>query len=366
MEKTTTPTAATDHRRTPAPFPRPTGEGLHPLTLGALRGLKLPKRENLLPWLRQGESAMVFAPTGLGKSLFALSLALAVAGGGRFIDWWNAPKARRVLFVDGEMPLDDIQARVDTLQPCAGGNCEAIAANLHIMNRQYQPGGVAYVDLAEEASREALVRHVKKHEIDLVILDNLSTLATIDGENSASAFNDTVAFLLRLKQEGIACLLVHHSGKSGESYRGSSKIATTFEVIIKLEKLGSPEDYASTGQDLKVKLGAACLFGTEDGAQASKGGQWACEPWEDQQVEIMLALLRSGNYATQKELAAAMPGGGVSETYFSRRLKARAFALGLTSQGQWVECLRRGGEAKKAAMEVGNDKNFVAVAGDDF
>lgn len=74
---------------------------LKTLTLGDLLKEPFPKREFLItPWLRSGESALVYAAPGVGKSLFALSLALSVAGGGDFLDW-NAPEKKRVLYVDG-------------------------------------------------------------------------------------------------------------------------------------------------------------------------------------------------------------------------------------------------------------------------
>src|ERR1700730_8853503 len=42
---------------------------------------------------RRQESCMVYADTGVGKSLFALSAALAVAGGGEFLGWAPEEKA---------------------------------------------------------------------------------------------------------------------------------------------------------------------------------------------------------------------------------------------------------------------------------
>lgn len=54
-----------------------------------LMEMDLPRREHLIiPWLRQGESTMVFAAPGVGKSLFALDIALSVAGGGKCIGLW--------------------------------------------------------------------------------------------------------------------------------------------------------------------------------------------------------------------------------------------------------------------------------------
>ena len=70
--------------------------------LDDLLELKLPPRDYLIsPWLKQFESAMVWAPPGVGKTMFCLSLALAIAGGGEFLGW-KAPKPRKVLFFDGE------------------------------------------------------------------------------------------------------------------------------------------------------------------------------------------------------------------------------------------------------------------------
>ena len=49
---------------------------------------KLPQRQYLLhPWLREHESVLLYAQTGVGKSWFALGAAIAVAGGGEFLEW---------------------------------------------------------------------------------------------------------------------------------------------------------------------------------------------------------------------------------------------------------------------------------------
>ena len=57
----------------------------------------------LAPWLPEKGLAMVHAPRGVGKTWIALSIAHAVACGGEFL-CWQAPTARRVLYIDGEMP----------------------------------------------------------------------------------------------------------------------------------------------------------------------------------------------------------------------------------------------------------------------
>jgi RecA-family ATPase len=54
---------------------------------------------------------MLYAPRGIGKTLLGLSMGLAVASGGPLLRW-SVPNPRRVLYIDGEMPLACLQERL--------------------------------------------------------------------------------------------------------------------------------------------------------------------------------------------------------------------------------------------------------------
>jgi RecA-family ATPase len=54
---------------------------------------------------------LVHAFRGIGKTYLALGIAYCAATGGRMLGW-SAPKPRRVLYLDGEMPADAMQARL--------------------------------------------------------------------------------------------------------------------------------------------------------------------------------------------------------------------------------------------------------------
>ena len=85
------------------------------LSIAELLTMELPERKCLLdPWLPEQGLAMVFAPRGIGKSWFAMQVALSVATGTNFLNW-EVPEPRRVLFLDGEMPLAVIQERFQQL-----------------------------------------------------------------------------------------------------------------------------------------------------------------------------------------------------------------------------------------------------------
>ena len=69
-----------------------------------------PLEHVIHPWLPTQGIGFIFAATGLGKSLFAMNLAYAVAIGGNYLKY-SCPKPRKILYIDGEMSYHDIYSR---------------------------------------------------------------------------------------------------------------------------------------------------------------------------------------------------------------------------------------------------------------
>lgn len=367
----------------------------HPIktcTLRELMEMQLPHRRHLvIPWLRQGESSMIFAAPGVGKSLFALDIALSVAGGGKALGVWQtgagdskteggqrekAPEATRdsnaetapcgwkVLYVDGEMPLDDIRDRANMLmqgkiQQEDGFDREQAGQNLHFMARHQQDDILAdFVDLADVDSRRNLLAQIQRERIDLVILDNLSTLAAFEDENAASSFNGPVDFLQRLKSIGTACILVHHTNKGGEEFRGSSRIATTFETLTLLKAAAAPPFIEDGQGDEGESDSSASAFtlewrkyrGRRDTSIQDKaifilsvGTQGNAARWHvmDTESGMMLAMVRSKQCPTQRELAEAL---GTSPATLSR-MKQKAMKEGRITKKEWDALLKAAGQS---------------------
>jgi hypothetical protein len=84
---------------------------LRPQDLKEFLELSIKPREMLLaPILPEKGLAMLYAARGTGKTHVALGIAFAVATGTQFLKW-KAPKTRRVLLIDGEMPAAALQER---------------------------------------------------------------------------------------------------------------------------------------------------------------------------------------------------------------------------------------------------------------
>src|SRR5262252_9537411 len=73
---------------------------------------ELPERVSLLdPILSSNTLALLYGPRGLGKTFVALGIAWAAAAGGSFLGW-QASRAHRVLYIDGEMAASDMKQRL--------------------------------------------------------------------------------------------------------------------------------------------------------------------------------------------------------------------------------------------------------------
>ena len=314
---------------------------LKTITLGQLLAHPFPNREDLVaPWLRQGESAMLWASPGLGKTMLALTLALTVAGGGTVLGW-TAPKPRPVLYVDGEMHAQDLRDRLEMLAGTVEGcDLEAASRNLRLMSRQFQGGNVQFPDLAKGTDQDVVLREAARVKAELVIIGNFSTCCEVPDENEASAMNPVLNFLLRMKQCGRACILVHHSGKTGADFRGSSKLATTFEVIIGLHRLDGRAVGDGAGFELRWgkyrgRPSAATreMEVTLDGTEGAP--QWHHKPAAGAEMQALVDAVQSCRYKTQREIATYL-GWDASQV---TRLKAKAIGSGAITQAGWDTCM---------------------------
>ena len=78
--------------------------------------------------------------------------------------------------------------------------------------------------------------------VELLVLDNLSSLTSVIRDNDAESWNPIQEWLLRLRRRGVSVLIVHHAGKGGEQ-RGTSRREDVLDTSISLRR---PSDYIPT------------------------------------------------------------------------------------------------------------------------
>jgi RecA-family ATPase len=106
------------------------------------------------PWLPARGLAMVAGYRGIGKTFVAASVAYAIATGGALLGF-QAPKPRRVLYLDGEMDPAELQDRFEAIHAAAkrdrNGDPSLASANLRILTHADQDLGIP--DLSDPDGR---------------------------------------------------------------------------------------------------------------------------------------------------------------------------------------------------------------------
>lgn len=290
--------------------------GLSILTAGALLAADLaPRRDLLAPLLRSGTAALVYGPTGIGKSFFALGIAWAVAAGGSFLGW-QAPRPRRVLYVDAEMGAAELRERLALFGPPP----ERLAL------LPYDRNSGPLLDLAEDAGIERLM--TAWDDPDLVVLDPLATLAGLRS-GDPERWHRLQRFVLHQKQMRRAVLMVHHANKEGALY-GTTRRANAVDILLALRPPSSGS-IASGNARFEIHVekkgsgrGAPILpLLAELETDAEGRGRWRWGPAEAGRLERAAALLNRG--LTAREACQAL---GISRSLLFK-LKAEARAKGL-------------------------------------
>jgi AAA domain-containing protein len=114
--------------------------------LGEFLTYRYPPVEHVVkPWFNKRGIALVAAWRGTGKTYFGLSLAYAIATGGKFLDF-DVPEPRKVLYVDGEMDPAEVQAILNHTHQAAAldgnGDPSLAATNLRILSHADQEFGI--------------------------------------------------------------------------------------------------------------------------------------------------------------------------------------------------------------------------------
>ena len=263
------------------------------LNMREFLSMSIPDRGCLLsPILPVQGVGILYAPRGLGKTFAALSVAVAVASGEAVFNW-RAPEARKVLYVDGEMPAFSMQNRLDALIKGMAVPPETLQ-NLNIITPDLQPCQMP--DLSTVGGQAMLEASLKG--IDLVVLDNIATLCRTGKENESQYWQTMQSWLLDLRRRGITVLLIHHAGKSGDQ-RGTSAREDIMDTVISLRR---PREYnVAEGARFEVHLTKArSVVGddakpfeanlvTEDNAL-----QWKIKELEDVELEELKRLISEG------------------------------------------------------------------------
>jgi hypothetical protein len=190
------------------------------------------------PWLREGQTTIIYGNYGSGKSLLAIAVAYMLG----LRDYktedcemgeWIIKNPTGTLYVDGELGEQEMDDRIQCFEWL--GPQKYKMEILSVPEYQLSTGDTFY--LSSRLNQLKIIKWLKEHpRYKLTVLDSASTLFGLENENDNSEWNNKVnPFLRDLRALGVACLLLHHSGKDNKrGLRGASAMGAMAHNIFRL------------------------------------------------------------------------------------------------------------------------------------
>jgi len=291
-----------------------------------LKDLSLPPRRKLVgEWLCEADLFYVYAPRGLGKTWFSLGLATAIACKSEFGPWKLHDHAP-ALYVDGEMPCQSLQERLQGL----GADEELTVLNHESLFHLTQK----VLNLTDPQMQQALTRLCLKKGIKVMILDNLSCLFSGVKENDADAWEAVLPWLLELRRNHIAVGIVAHSGRNG-NMRGTSRREDAAFAVIRLDEACDKGAFLKEGAKFIARFTKDRNSQTEQPAiewtfQTGDDGKTVITTKEADGLAVLIEWVRDG-LSSAEDIAKEM---GVSKGTISKMAKRAIEAGKLRKEGR--------------------------------
>lgn len=243
----------------------------------------------------------IYAATGMGKTMFTLNLAYAIASGGTFLNY-TCPKPRRVLYVDGEMAYNQLHSRVMTIRKHQGEM--DFPGHLHFLTPdKIQPVRMPKIDHPE--GQYVYEKKMIDEGFEVVVFDNCSALSNID-MNKGIEWKKITDWELKLRSFGKSIINVHHAGKDVNGYRGASDMMDTADVAISLQPINQNdlEEKIIATKKFKVNYSKNRNFGGREALPFEvtfTDGIWTCRSMEKSEMEMVVDMV--GLKMNQRDIA---------------------------------------------------------------
>jgi hypothetical protein len=178
-------------------------------------------------WLSTTSRVMLYAPTGLGKSMLGIGLGMRAAAGNGFLHW-QGHGPYRVLYIDGEMSRALLKDRLAGEADRLGSIPETFFALSHEDIENFAP-------LNTEEGQKTIDTIIEQiGGIDLLFLDNIMCLVSGDMKEEES-WRQTVPWQLSLTKRRIGQFWLHHTGHDESKGYGTKTKEWQLDTVLKME-----------------------------------------------------------------------------------------------------------------------------------
>lgn len=181
--------------------------------------------------------------SGIGKTNFMLEVAGTISTASGMLGMCSVGKPKPILYVEGELPANSLQARVNTMFKKKAEFGHKVAPSffnisyLQLMLKQSAEGFIPINTEQGMIGIENSMKEINKRtgQMPVVFLDNISCLAPGIKENDADAWSPLMNRMVKWKNMGTHVFYAHHLNKGGDP-SGSTMQFRTIDMCLVMKK----------------------------------------------------------------------------------------------------------------------------------
>jgi hypothetical protein len=297
--------------------------------------IELPEKRTILnPWCKEQTITLIPGWRGIGKTYFAMGLVDAITRGIPFGPW-QIVESVPCFYLEGEMAAEDVRGRIRAFK-----RSERKSPLYTYSDAYANMLGLPRANLLSDKWRTNMRAFLVSRKVKLWVVDNLSSLTPGTDENLKKDWDPINQWLLQLRFDGIATILLHHVGKGG-GQRGTSGREDNIDstILLRLPPDYTVEDGAKfitrfdksrSVRTRDLPLIADTMFQLDEDQDGKLSWNWGSVKRETK-VEIM-KLMDDGH--KQTEVAELL---GITRGYVSRIVKVATKEGHLSSKGKLTQ-----------------------------
>lgn len=217
-----------------------------------LMKLETPPREIYVEnWAERNALTIIAGKAKIGKSNLILNLMIDLTLGRKFLDRFEVPKPRKILYIQQELSISLLQDRINKLMK---DEDEKRAIN----KIDTVTTGAEQLKITDIVARNKIYKWIEKRKPDLVVFDPFRNFHN-KSENDAIAMAEVLDYFKYIVyQFNVGVILIHHHGKATDIERskvhlsrGSSVLADVPDSVINLMPL--PKKFENVGLDFPYR-----------------------------------------------------------------------------------------------------------------
>lgn len=191
---------------------------------------ELPPRDYLLGDIMSTTSRwIIYGETGVGKTLFAMDMAGAIASGRGMLNWAGSGVTRRVMYSDGELPAETFKERMEIVARQYGPDIELYGYCRDILDDDDMP------PLNKPEGVKWLEKECRTIQPEVIVFDSIMCLLTGNMAEEES-WAPITPMLRQISQQRCAQIWLHHTGHDSSKGFGTTTREWQMDTVLSLTK----------------------------------------------------------------------------------------------------------------------------------